>query len=151
MKAVKLPDAKTELDKISNLEGVESFRMERYQLIIRTKPLSAKNLKRDRATFGTFTITIWVPEAKVESIKNDTPVGHNGYLWHHLYTEENGTTCWGNAGDQIAQKGAERDIPGLVAIVIDFLQVGRSSSPVYQMFLLPNKENKEKKKVKVKK
>ena len=140
----KYPDAQEELDKISKLEGVESFRMVNNHLIVRTKTLSAKNIKKRRVTFGQFTITVDVPSARIHTIINDRPVRFDETNWHHMYTEQGGCTCWGNAGDQIARCSATRDISGLLAIVIDFLQVGRTKNPIYQMFLLREKERQEK-------
>lgn len=142
---------KKELREILRLEKVESVHMKDSRLIVRTKPLICTSSK-DKVVFGPFDMIINIPSGTLVNMKNTTPINYMGIRHHpHIYQTQGDYICWGNFGAQVADLQARREIPMLIALVIDWVESfkpgrGGDYTNIYNEFKLRHnaaKENKE--------
>lgn len=137
-----------ELKNILGLPLVDSVSIQDGQLLVKTKPLHA----RDGTIYGSMTIYIDPITGYIHKIMNENPrrSSTDGTIQHPYVHNGVGEICWGNSGGVIADLGAKKDILGLVVTTIDFLesynpeeQTGRGLTRLQAMFKEKNPEKAE--------
>src|SRR3990167_109105 len=128
--------AEQELARIRELDKVDRlWMMNDGILAVKTKPLAAA---ATGVIFGRYTIQIDPNSGSICHIRNDKPVEEDYYHHPHIFgSGSSQNICWGNVGGNVAELRAKRDIPGLIALTIDFIEsfnpenVSRDSYRVY--------------------